>query len=89
MRFEGKAVVVTGAAGNLGQAVAAAFAAEGADLILVDADAAKLDEAFPGAEDRRTKLVVDLRDEQATVRSLAESLPEGRSTDKAGCRSAR
>lgn len=81
MRFEGKTVVVTGAAGNLGQAVAAAFAAEGADLILVDADAAKLDEAFPGAEDRRTKLVVDLRDEQATLRSLAESLPEGGACD--------
>lgn len=34
--FAGKVVVVTGAAGNLGRAVAAAFAAQGAKLALVD-----------------------------------------------------
>jgi NAD(P)-dependent dehydrogenase (short-subunit alcohol dehydrogenase family) len=34
--FDGKLVLVTGAAGNLGQAVAAAFAAQGARLALVD-----------------------------------------------------
>lgn len=81
MRFEGKTVVVTGAAGNLGQAVAAAFSAEGAELILADADAAKVDEAFPGAAERHRKLVVDLRDETATARLLADSLPEGHSCD--------
>ncbi len=35
MRFEGKAVVVTGAAGNLGQAAVRAFADEGANIVLV------------------------------------------------------
>jgi NAD(P)-dependent dehydrogenase (short-subunit alcohol dehydrogenase family) len=34
--FNGKVVLVTGAAGNLGRAVAAAFAAKGAKLALVD-----------------------------------------------------
>lgn len=35
LRFEGKSVVITGASGDLGRAVAAAFAREGADLGLV------------------------------------------------------
>jgi NAD(P)-dependent dehydrogenase (short-subunit alcohol dehydrogenase family) len=34
--FDGKVVVVTGAAGNVGRAVAAAFAAQGASLALLD-----------------------------------------------------
>ncbi|WP_282610191.1 SDR family NAD(P)-dependent oxidoreductase [Pelagibius sp. Alg239-R121] len=81
MRFTDKTVVVTGAAGNLGQAVAAAFAAEGAQLILVDVDAARLDEVYPGSSARRGKLAVDLRDEAATAAALAEVLPDGRACD--------
>jgi NAD(P)-dependent dehydrogenase (short-subunit alcohol dehydrogenase family) len=38
MRFSGKTVLVTGAAGNLGHAVARAFAAQGACLILLERD---------------------------------------------------
>ncbi len=40
MRLAGRAVVVTGAGGGIGRAVALAFAAEGADLVLGDATAA-------------------------------------------------
>ena len=36
MRFRGKSVVVTGAAGGIGRATAVAFAAEGASLIVAD-----------------------------------------------------
>jgi NAD(P)-dependent dehydrogenase (short-subunit alcohol dehydrogenase family) len=36
MTFKGQTVMITGAAGNLGQAVAAAFAAAGANLVLLD-----------------------------------------------------
>ena len=36
MRFAGRTVVITGAAGGLGSGMAAAFAAEGADVALVD-----------------------------------------------------
>lgn len=42
MSFKGQTVMITGAAGNLGRAVAAAFAAAGADLVLIDLDEAAL-----------------------------------------------
>lgn len=41
--FEGKTVLITGAAGNLGKAVAEAFAARGARLALVERTREKLD----------------------------------------------
>ncbi len=40
MRLQGKRAVVTGAAQGIGQAIAAAFVAEGAQVLLVDIDAA-------------------------------------------------
>lgn len=46
MPFENKVVVITGADGNLGRAVAAAFARAGASLVLVGLHQAKLAEAF-------------------------------------------
>jgi NAD(P)-dependent dehydrogenase (short-subunit alcohol dehydrogenase family) len=42
MSVKGQTVVITGAAGNLGQAVAARFAAEGANLALLDLNQAAL-----------------------------------------------
>lgn len=42
MRFAGQKVVITGAAGIYGSALAAAFAAEGAALVLADHDAVRL-----------------------------------------------
>lgn len=40
--LDGKVVVLTGAAGGIGRALAAAFAAQGTSLVLVDRDAAAL-----------------------------------------------
>lgn len=42
-RLEGKRAVITGAAQGIGRGIAEAFVAEGAELLLVDIDAAKLD----------------------------------------------
>jgi NAD(P)-dependent dehydrogenase (short-subunit alcohol dehydrogenase family) len=44
-RFEGAAVIITGACGGLGRAAAERFAAEGASLVLGDRDEAGLDAA--------------------------------------------
>jgi NAD(P)-dependent dehydrogenase (short-subunit alcohol dehydrogenase family) len=44
MRFEGKGVVVTGAAQGIGRAVAKAFAAEGAGVVIVDNEGDVLEE---------------------------------------------
>ena len=47
MKFKGQNVLVTGAAGNLGKAVAAAFEQEGASLVLFDIDDKTLRGAYP------------------------------------------
>ena len=52
MSFANRTVIVTGAAGNLGKAVADAFADQGANLVLVDLKREALAAAF-GAEDAR------------------------------------
>lgn len=49
MDFKGQTVIITGAAGNLGQAVATAFEGQGASLVLIDLKAEALARAF-GAE---------------------------------------
>src|SRR3989442_1946992 len=46
--LEGKGVIVTGAAGGIGQAVIRAFDATGARVMAVDVDQAKLDELVGG-----------------------------------------
>jgi len=67
-----RTVLITGAAGNLGRAVAAAFAAEGARLALLDVTEAALEHAYPGAVDGRQKLAVDLLDPQAVEAAVGQ-----------------
>jgi NAD(P)-dependent dehydrogenase (short-subunit alcohol dehydrogenase family) len=55
-------VLVTGACGNLGRAVAAAFAARGHRLALLDRDAAQLEAAFGKDDARHLNLACDLLD---------------------------
>jgi 3-oxoacyl-[acyl-carrier protein] reductase len=48
MRFEGKSVIVTGAGNGIGREYAAAFAREGASVLIADLDAAAGDAAAKG-----------------------------------------
>jgi len=68
--FSGKVALVTGAAGNLGQAAAAAFGQAGARLVLADVAADRLGELY-GESGQRLLLPVNLTDE-ASVRGMAD-----------------
>ncbi|HRI17588.1 MAG TPA: SDR family oxidoreductase [Burkholderiaceae bacterium] len=60
--FSGRCVVLTGAAGNLGRAVADVFASRGASLVLVDRDERALRAAFGADTPQRVCLAADLLD---------------------------
>lgn len=53
-RFEGKTVIVTGAASGIGRGVAERFSREGANVVLCDIDDRKLDEVVAGLPAGRT-----------------------------------
>lgn len=72
----GLVVIVTGAAGNLGSAVARAFASAGARLVLVDRAADRLLHLFPewvDSPDHYLATSVDLTQEEA-VRTMVEEV---------------
>jgi NAD(P)-dependent dehydrogenase (short-subunit alcohol dehydrogenase family) len=73
MSFESRTVIVTGAAGHLGRAVAANFAGSGANLVLVDRQQAALDAAF-GADPSRLLVVADLLDGGQTSAAIASAV---------------
>lgn len=77
MKFGGKTCLITGAAGNLGRAVARAFASEGASLILMDLHEEHLRSAYGGEGEGRRFSPADLRDAQ----SVARALPAGARID--------
>ena len=62
MNFENKVVLVTGAAGNLGQAVAKKFAVAGASLVLLDIDKKALDAVYAAQIQPYLAVSVDLLD---------------------------
>jgi NAD(P)-dependent dehydrogenase (short-subunit alcohol dehydrogenase family) len=72
-RFSNKVVAITGAAGNLGRAVAARFASEDATLVVIDRDAeraAALAGELPGDH---LGIAVDLLDAAAVKTALASA----------------
>ena len=71
MDFNDQTVVVTGAAGNLGRAVAAAFSEAGASLILVDVDVAALRAAHGRDDERRLLARADLLDAGSVAQAVA------------------
>jgi NAD(P)-dependent dehydrogenase (short-subunit alcohol dehydrogenase family) len=75
--FSSRVVVVTGPAGNLGGAVARAFQAAGARLVLVDRKPDRLSRLFPdldGSPDHYLATSVDLTDADAVGAMVNEAL---------------
>jgi NAD(P)-dependent dehydrogenase (short-subunit alcohol dehydrogenase family) len=66
MEFRDRTVLVTGAAGNLGRAVAGVFAARGANLVLLDQRRETLATAFGVEDGRRLFAPSDLLDPAST-----------------------
>jgi NAD(P)-dependent dehydrogenase (short-subunit alcohol dehydrogenase family) len=68
-------ILITGAAGNLGRAVASAFAEHGANLVLVDVQREALEKAFGAAGERRLLAPTNLLEQgevDATVKRALE-----------------
>ena len=72
MNFNNKTIMVTGAAGNLGRAVANAFHQLGGNLVLVDRQIESLQRAFGKDDERRASFAVDLLN-QAQVQDAVGS----------------
>ena len=75
--FSDRVVIVTGAAGNLGSAVARAFQAAGAKLVLVDRASDRLPRLFPelaDSPDHFLATAVDLTDADAVARMAEEAV---------------
>ncbi len=70
--MESETVIVTGAAGNLGRAIANAFAARGANLVLLDRRREQLDGSYGNETPQRMHVAVDLLD-SAQVDAAAQS----------------
>ena len=73
---EGQVVIITGAAGNLGQAVAQAFQAAGASTVLVDRSTQRLQSLYGAIGDDERHLLageIDLTSEKA-VRDLVSAV---------------
>ena len=60
MKFLNKVVYVSGAAGNLGQAVTKAFLSKGAYVVALDIIDQTLQKAYSGTSDRISTYAIDL-----------------------------
>jgi NAD(P)-dependent dehydrogenase (short-subunit alcohol dehydrogenase family) len=75
--FENQVIMISGAAGNIGQVLARAFQDAGGKLALVDRGRERLESAFPDLVSAKDHLLVDCADvmeEDAVAESLEESL---------------
>ena len=72
MRFAGKTVIVTGAAGNLGSAVAKKFAEEGASVALFGHRLEKVEAVANELSGDHAAFGVDLTDREATKNAIAD-----------------
>ncbi len=70
MSLDGKTVLITGASGNLGRALAEAFRSDGARLGLIASGTASLEAAHPGERAGEAKVAADLTDAAATEHAI-------------------
>jgi NAD(P)-dependent dehydrogenase (short-subunit alcohol dehydrogenase family) len=74
--FQGKVVVITGGAGEIGKAAAKLLAGDGAEVLLVDRDARALDAAVAEIGSKRVTLcvadVADVASTQAYIRAAVD-----------------
>jgi NAD(P)-dependent dehydrogenase (short-subunit alcohol dehydrogenase family) len=73
MKLDGKVAMITGAAGTLGRATAATFAAAGAKLVLLDLNAAALEAAYGGKAEGRLCVAADLGDGAKVAAAVDEA----------------
>ncbi len=69
-----RTVVITGAAGNLGQVVAKTFADDGARLVLIDLKHEALTKAFGADDETRMLLAADLLDQHAVHAAVDKAI---------------
>ncbi|MGH8672999.1 MAG: SDR family oxidoreductase [Burkholderiales bacterium] len=81
MEFQDRTVVITGAAGNLGRAVADAFAARGANLVLVDLKKDSLERVFGAGDSRRLLAPANLLDQAQLDATVQEAIERFRRID--------
>lgn len=74
MTFEAKTCLITGAGGNLGRAVSAAFASAGATVVLLDRELKNLRAAYGDKPERVLLLEVDLLDADAVAEAVETAL---------------
>ncbi len=74
MSFQNKTVLITGAAGNLGRAVAQAFAGQGARLVLVDLQANSLHQSFGDENAQRLFVAADLLQPEQAGAAVHEAI---------------
>ncbi len=74
MRLAGKSAVITGGSGNIGLATAARFLAEGARVLIVDRDSARVDAALGELKSNSAHgLACDVTSAEDTARYAAEA----------------
>ncbi|MFZ2737197.1 MAG: SDR family NAD(P)-dependent oxidoreductase [Burkholderiaceae bacterium] len=74
MEFKDQTVMLSGASGNLGRALAAQFAEQGARLVLLGRSASHLDHVFGLPTPLRLHLACDLMDPQQTQATVDQAL---------------